>query len=263
MLTTYAPRPRRFRTARTVFALMVREMTTAYGKSALGYAWAVIEPAAAVALLSVVFAVAFHAPPLGTNFPLFYATGYLSFALYTSVSNRVAASVRFSRPLLEFPAVRAMDAVMARFALNMLTQLAVFWIVMTGIVLAFRLRLILDPGAIALALSMAGALALGVGTLNCYLFARFPGWEQVWSILNRPLFILSCILFLYDDVPGPWRELLWWNPLAHVTGEMRAGFYATYDATYVSAAYVFALALAALALGSMLLWSRLGRVLES
>lgn len=257
------PRPRRFRTARTVFALMVREMTTAYGRSAFGYLWAVFEPVAAVALLSLVFAVAFHAPPLGTNFPLFYATGYLIFTLYMSVSNCIATSVRFSRPLLEFPAVKAIDAVLARFVLNMLTQLTVFCIVMVGIILLFDLRLILLPEMIALSFVMAGALALGFGTLNCYLFTRFPGYEQIWSILNRPVFILSGILFLFDDVPGVWRDLLWWNPLIHVTGSMRAGFYATYEANYISPAYVFALSLISFAFGVLLLWKRLGRALEN
>lgn len=242
---------------------MVREMTTAYGRSVLGYLWAVIEPVAAVALLSLVFAIAFHAPPLGTNFPLFYATGYLPFMIYTSVSNRVATAVRFSRPLLEFPAVKSMDAVLARFVLNMLTQLTVFWIVMTGIALVFGLRLILTPDAIALGLAMAAVLALGVGTLNCYLFTRFPGYEQLWAIANRPLFIASGILFLLDDVPMVWRDVLWWNPLVHVIGAMRSGFFVTYDAAYVSPAYVFALGLAAFAFGALLIWRRLGAALES
>jgi len=256
------PSPRRFKTARTVFALMLREMTTAYGRSALGYLWAVIEPVAAVTLLSVVFAIAFRAPPLGSNFPLFYATGYLVFMIYASVGIKLATAIRFSRPLLEFPAVRPLDAVLARFVLNMLTQLMVFALVMAGILLVFGLRPILAPEAIALSLAMAGAFTLGIGTLNCFLFTAFPAYEQVWSILNRPLFIISGILFLHEDVPAAWRDLLWWNPLNHMIGAMRAGFYATYEASFVSPAYVFAVSLACFAAGVLLLWRHLGPTLE-
>ena len=36
---------------------------------------------------------------------------------------------------------------------------------------------------------------------------------------------------------------LWYNPLAHIIGEMRAGFYGTYQADYVSGPYVFGIGL--------------------
>jgi capsular polysaccharide transport system permease protein len=238
-------------------------MTTTYGRSAMGYLWAVIEPVAAVGLLSVVFSIAFRSPPLGSNFPLFYASGYLVFFAYTSVSNKIATAIRFSRPLLEFPAVRVLDAILARFLLNMLTQLMVFYLVMSGIILIFGLRLILVPEAIALSFAMASALALGIGTLNCFLFTAFPSYEYVWSIVNRPLFIISGVLFLFDDVPAFWRNILWWNPFAHLIGEMRAGFYGTYEASYVSPAYVFAVALICLTLGLLLIRRFLHRVMRA
>ena len=248
-----ACKPRRFKATRTVLALILREMATTHGRSPLGYLWAVIEPVAAVALLSLVLQIALSTPPLGTNFPLFYATGYLVYATYASVSNKVALAVRFSRPLLEYPAVTALDTVLARFLLNMLTQMMVFYIVLGGIVLIFDLSPILSVPSIALSFLMTAVLTLGIGTLNCYLFTAFEGFEQLWSVAMKPAFLLSGILFLYDDVPAFWRDILWYNPLIHITGEMRAGFYGTYGAPYVTPAYVFALGLGCFALGLLLL----------
>ena len=71
-----------FRFVRTILALILREMSTTYGRSAGGYIWAVLEPAAGIALLAFAFSLALRAPSLGTNFALFYATGYLPFMLY-------------------------------------------------------------------------------------------------------------------------------------------------------------------------------------
>ncbi len=62
-------------TGRAVMALILREMATSYGRSPGGYAWAVLEPLAGIALLTVVLSVAFHAPPLGSSFALFYIFG--------------------------------------------------------------------------------------------------------------------------------------------------------------------------------------------
>ena len=67
------------------------------------------------------------------------------------------------------------------------------------------------------------------------------------------MFIVSCVIFLFDTVPQPYRDWLWWNPLIHPIGLIRRGFYATYDANYVSFIYVFAVAAVTLAAGLLLL----------
>jgi capsular polysaccharide transport system permease protein len=232
---------------------MLREMATTYGRSPGGYIWALLDPIAAVALLSIVFAIAFAQPPIGNNFALFYATGYLPYMLYFDVSQKLGVAIRFSKPLLAYPSVSYIDALVSRFVLNVMTHLMVFLLVMGGIIIILDLNIILNHAAIAHALFMASALALGIGTLNCYLLSAFPLWERLWAILNRPLFILSGVLFLLDNVPEPFRSILALNPVAHVIAEMRAGFFVTYDATFVSAAYVYLWSAVTLFFGLLLL----------
>ncbi|MHC0052261.1 ABC transporter permease [Actibacterium sp. D379-3] len=234
------PRPvRRLRTARTVFALIVREMATTHGRSAGGYLWAVLEPVGGIALLTLIFSLAFSAPPLGQSFPLFYATGFLPFMMYMDLSQKLTVAIRFSKPLLFYPGVSFADALMARFVLNALTQVLVMTIVVAGIVLAFRVNVIFDFPALALGFAMAAALGLGVGTLTCLLVSLFPVWERLWAVANRPLFVVSSIFFVFESVPQPWRGWLWFNPLAHVIGQMRKGIYPTYAGDFISPLYVF------------------------
>jgi len=147
----------------------------------------------------------------------------------------------------------SLDAILARFLLTLLTQLAIFLLGMGLIHLFYGLNPILDVPAIALSLAMAAALGLGIGTLNCYLKSAFPIWEHFFAILTAPLFILSTIIFTFESVPRDWRGVLWYNPLVHVVGMMRRGFYPSYDAPYVSPLYVFGVALVTLALGLVLL----------
>ena len=240
-------------TLRTVSALILREMSVTYGRSPGGYLWAVLEPALGIFLLTFIFSLAFRAPPLGANFPLFYATGLVPFLFYSEVSNKLAQSLKFSRQLLAYPAVTFVDAIAARLVLNTLTLLMVGYLIFSGILILFDTRTVLDPAALALGYAMAIVLALGVGTMNCVLVSLFPVWGQIWSILTRPLFIISCIFFLYESVPEPWRSILWWNPLIHLVGQMRHAFYPTYDAVYVSPVYVFGLSLFLLASGLVFL----------
>lgn len=241
------------RTGRAIFALMLREMASTYGRSPGGYAWMILDPVAGVALLSVVFSLFLYSPPLGTDFPLFYASGLLPFTYYTEMTAKIGQSIRAVRPLLAYPSVTYVDALASRFLLNSLTSLVVFLLVMGGIIGLFGLRVDPDIGRILNGFGILATLALGFGTLNCFLFGAFPLWERVWNILNRPLFLVSGVFFVVDDTPQPMRGWLEANPLTHAIAEIRAGIYSTYDAPFVSNLYGYSVGLVALAAGMLLL----------
>lgn len=245
-------------TGPTVLALILREMATTYGRSPGGYLWAVVEPVAGIALLTFIFTLAFSAPPLGQNFPLFYATGFLIYTAYLNISNKITVAIRFSKPLLFYPAVRFTDPLAARFILNAMTEWVVAATVLGGIVVVFALDTGFDYLILSMAFALALGLGLGIGTLNCALVSLFPVWERVWAILNRPLFIVSTVFFIFEAVPQPFRDLLWFNPLVHVVGLARRAIYPSYDAGYVSVAYVAGLAGVTCLLGLILLarWYR-------
>lgn len=253
---------RRFASLRAIAALVLREMSTTNGRSPGGYLWAILEPAAGVALLTVIFSMAFQKPALGSNFALFYASGLVPMTFFTAISGRVGQSVAYSRQLLAYPSVTFLDAILARFLLNALTQVLVASVIFTGIFLAFDTKTIVKLPSLAAAMAMSASLALGIGTLNCFLFTKFPIWQQLWSILTRPLFIISCVFMLFDQMPAWARDWLWYNPIIHCVGMMRHGFYSTYHATYVSLAYVMAVSLVTGVFGLMLLYRHQYDLLE-
>lgn len=247
------PAPRRLATPRTITALMIREMVTSYGRSPGGYVWAVLEPVAAISLLAFAFSIAFRAPSLGNSFALFYATGYLIYMLFHDIANRTATALRFSQSLLTFAPVTWLDALLARCLLNLLTHFMVIIAVLGTMLTALDSHAIPDLPRIANALAMASALAFGTGILNAYLFMAFPAWERIWMVLTRPLFIISGVFFLFEDLPDWVQQFLWFNPIFHATGEMRHGIFPTYDASYVSSPFVYGVGMALAALGLMLL----------
>lgn len=262
-LPSYGLPPPRFQNARTITALMLREMGSTYGRSPGGYLWAILEPVAAVTLLSIGFSLIIRTPSLGTSFFLFYATGYLPFSLYGTLAGKMTSGLRASKSLLAYPRVTWMDALMARFALNLLTELTVFCIVVVGIVSFVETRAIIDLAPIIEGLVLITLLGVGVGLMNCLMIGLFPVWAQVWSVVSRPLFLASGIFFLYEDMPPLAQQILWWNPLMHAIGLIRTGFYDTYHASYVSLPYAFAVALVLIALFLVLLRRHHKKVLEN
>jgi capsular polysaccharide transport system permease protein len=250
------------RAMRTIVALIMREMATSYGRSPGGYIWAIAEPVAGIVLLTVIFSLGFHAPLIGTSFALFYASGLVPFLIYSDVSGKVSQSINFSLPLLGYPRVTLADAVLARTVLSVITQTLVCGLVFGGLLLFIGTQSRLDIALIGQSIFMAFALGFGVGTLNCFLITLFPVWQRVWSIVNRPVFLLSCIVFVFETIPLPFREWLWYNPIVHVVGMTRQGLYFSYSGEYVSAMYVYFLSLTLSVCGFFLIWRFKDRLLN-
>ena len=234
---------------RAIPALILREVATGYGRTPGGWIWAVVEPVAAIALLSYIFALAFNAPPVGQSFALFYALGYLPFMAFLDISTKLANALRFSRHLLAYPALARMDAFLALLILNSLTQLVVAAVVLIGIVLLFDTGAIWSGPKLVQVVALTILLSAGVGLLNAALFSRLPLWERLWQIAMRPMFIISGIFFVQEDLPSDIAGIAWWNPLIHITGLGRAAAIPSYGAPLASVAYVVFLALALLLLG--------------
>ncbi|MGR3617179.1 MAG: ABC transporter permease [Paracoccaceae bacterium] len=239
----YSAKSPKFRSARAILALILREMESTYGRSVGGYLWVILEPAAGIAIMSLIFGLILQAPPLGTSFPFFFATGILPFLFYTTVSTKIGQAIRFSRPLLAYPALNVADAVLARFLLNSTSQIVVMVIVLVGITGFQNLQLAIDWPELFIALAMLVSLTGAIGVLTCFLGSAFPVWTQIWAVLSRPLFILSGVLFLPENVPIAYREVFLLNPLAHVISQFRSAFYPTYHAQNVDPIYVFLLSL--------------------
>lgn len=240
---------------RTITALILREMSTTYGRSPGGYIWAILEPALGLAALTAIFSIGFRSPPLGDNFAIFYASGLLPFVLTMSTSTKVQQSINFSRQLLTYPRVTFLDALLARLILNVLTQLMVSALIFTVILSFSETRTVLRLGTLVNAYAMASAIGFGVGTLNAVLISRNEVWSSVWSVITRPLFLISGIIFLPDHVPEPYSSWMTWNPLIHVTGETRRSFFYSYTGDYVDPLYAYGVALACTVAGLVLLRS--------
>lgn len=261
-MTASRPRAVRFQFARVLAALILREMSTRYGRSWGGYFWAFAEPLGAIALLTLAFSQMMRTPPIGSSFALFYATGYMAFHVYVDISNAVSNAVQVNRKLLRYPAVTPLDAILARFILSLMTQLVIMALMLGAIIMIEDVSVNLDLAAIFTAITTAALLGLGVGILNCVLFVFVPAWHNVWTVINRPLFIVSGIFYLIEDLPDHLRELIWFNPLTHPVGLMRAGFYGTYSAAFASPSYVLILGSGLLLIGLFLLRRHRSRIVE-
>ncbi|MGV1948267.1 MULTISPECIES: ABC transporter permease [unclassified Agrobacterium] len=247
---------------RVVGALLVREMSTRFGSKPGGYIWAIIDPAGHIAFMSLIFMAITHTPALGKSFPLFFATGYLAFQFYAAMASFLNGAIKANRTLLSYPNVAPIDTVAARYILQAGTTSVVSFCVLGVILLTVDQPVYLNWPAIIEAAFAATMLGLGTGIFNNVAALRFPLYEQVFNIINRPMFLISGVFFLPDALPGPIRDIVLLNPLVHVVMLFRKGFYPEYRAEMMNMTYLYSFALSILFMG-LLLFTRSASVLRS
>jgi capsular polysaccharide transport system permease protein len=248
---------------RILAALILRETASRFGRSWGGYLWAVAEPVATIAVLSLAFSMFVRTPPLGRSFELFYATGLLPFALYAAIASAGITTLQANKGLLIHPAISVFDVLLARTLLEIITHAAIAALVLPGLVVLVRVDLAFSPAPLAAAMLSAAALGFGVGLCNALLVGFFPTWRQVWAVLNRPMFLASGILFLPTGVPASLAPLVQANPLSHVVALMRGAFYGPEPARFAEPAYPALLSLACIAAAGGLLARHQGRLIHA
>ena len=252
-------------TIRVISALILREMSATYGKSMLGYLWAIFQPIGSIAMFTLVISIGLRIkhPGIGTSFILFYASGFFPYSLAMDTAKKVSRTINYSKALLKYPTVTYVDAIFARIILNTITSVVVYIIIFTGIIAVFSLDVSLNFEAMLSAIWLSLLFGAALGTLNCFLFYQFPAWSNLWAILTRPLFLLSTIIYSFEQVPSQFQHFLTFNPLIHMVGLMRRGIYVTYDANYVSELYIVLLSLPILSIGLLLIRKFYKRMLYS
>lgn len=224
---------------RTIFALLLREARIRHGRSRLGYAWAVIEPFAIVAMITLFFSGLAGSRSIDMALPVFVAIGVVSFQYFRHTSAFIGLSFEANRPLFNYPNVHELDAALARLLLDSITSIVIAALVMVFLILAFDAALPAHPQVILLSYAGLGLLAFGVGLNVAALQRVFMTAHHVYGMVMAPSFFLSAVLYSLEGVPPGFRDLLVWNPIAHGIEGMRLGYYPAYHARHVDLAYLY------------------------
>ena len=118
---------------RVIGALILRDTRTRFGRSQLGYLWAIAEPLSYVAFMAALFAALSRHPPFGNDTALFFASGILPFTVFATLSRSVSGAIEANRALLTYPIVKPVDTLVARGVLEFATSIIVMIVMFGGI----------------------------------------------------------------------------------------------------------------------------------
>lgn len=240
---------------RVFWALFIRELKTRFGSWRLGYAWAILEPLAHVAVFMVLFSIGRRGAPPGMPFPLFLLTGILPFFAFRHTLNVSMQAIDSNAGLFNFHRVKPYDAVLVRTFLECFISFLVLCVL--GTVFHFYLGArvnIENIPAYLFTLLLFYLFSLGIGSCAAVLGYMFPETKKMLPLISRPLYFLSGIFFVARDLPENFQKILFYNPVFHAIELQRTYFFTTYETPGGSFLYLGIWTIVTNALGLALFW---------
>jgi lipopolysaccharide transport system permease protein len=203
-----------------LFFLIWRDVKVRYKQTALGVAWAVLQPLLAMFVFSLFFGRLARMPSDGFPYPVFNLAGLVPWTFFAFGLNEAATSVVGSRnlitkvyfPRLAIPLATVLAGLVDFAIAFVLLLLVMAWYgIVPGLEALFVIPLVL----------LAFVTALGVGLWLAALNVQYRDVRYVLPFLTQLWLFATPIVYPSSLVPAPWRPLFGLNPMVGVVDGFR------------------------------------------
>jgi capsular polysaccharide transport system permease protein len=237
---------------RVISALMIRELTTRYGRENIGFLWVMVEPLLFAGLVSVFWTFMKGPEEHGVNIVAFIVTGYLPLTLFRHSVGRAVKVFSVNGSLMYHRQIKVLDFIFVRFLIEMIGGMMAYLFV--GIVLVYfgYFPIPSDYG-----LLVAGWLLYSFFTLSlCFMIAPLSEIsetvEKLIPVTTYIMIPLSGTFNMVSWLTPEAREVLLWSPPVNAMEMMRAGVFGDSVHAYYYAAVPIVFSLVCTALGLFL-----------
>jgi ABC-type polysaccharide/polyol phosphate export permease len=223
---------------RVIWALILREIITRYGRHNIGFLWLFVEPMLFTLGVAGLWTIAgLHH---GSDLPIiaFALTGYSTVLLWRNMPNRCVGSVMPNSALMYHRNVRIIDIFLSRVALEGIGATMSF----VTLSMIFIFLEWMEPPEDALKVVWAWLLTGWFGAAFAMLLGAWSEKSEIIEKLWHPaaylLFPLSGAAYLVDALPKDFQDAVLWLPMVHGTEMVREGYFgskivAHYDVGYL------------------------------
>ncbi|WP_269515459.1 ABC transporter permease [Brevundimonas subvibrioides] len=220
------------RQTRIISALMIREMTTRYGRDGLGFAWIVLEPMSFCVGVLVLWSLT--KPPFehGIRLQAFSLTGYMCIILLRHMISYSFTAIQANVGLMHHRQVKPLHILISRNLLELGGTTATFVLVYFAL---YALGLIEVPANLLLAYCgwlMMAWVSVGLALLMTGLAIRFEPVERIVGLLTYVLIPLSGAFFMVSWLPPRAQEIILYLPFPHAVEMLRAGVFGPFVETH-------------------------------
>jgi lipopolysaccharide transport system permease protein len=203
-----------------LYFLVWRDIKVRYKQTALGAAWAIIQPVMTMVVFSVFFGRLAKVPSDGIPYPVFAFAALLPWQLFafslTESSNSLVGSQNLITKVYFPRLVIPLASVLAG-----IVDFAIAFVVLLGLMLYYGIRPTAAVAWLPLFVLLALATALSVGLWFSALNVKYRDVRYTIPFLTQFWMFATPVAYSSSLVPQPWRAWFGLNPMAGVVEAFR------------------------------------------
>lgn len=246
--------------ARVIYALLLREIITRYGRHGLGVIWLMLEPMIFTTGVALIWnAMRLHSI---SSVPIvaFAITGYSSVLIWRNSTFRASKALEPNLALMYHRNVKALDIYVSRIVLE--------WVGTTASILMLTFVFVslgymdwpADPLWAIFGWLLLAWFSLGLGLVVGALSERSEAFERVWHVATYLMFPASGAVFMVDWLPKPTQEAALWIPMVHAVEMIRHGYFGEVAVTHENPLYLIGVSMFLMLVGLALVKDVAARV---
>jgi ABC-2 type transport system permease protein/capsular polysaccharide transport system permease protein len=224
---------------RVIWALLLREILTRYGRHNIGFLWLFVEPM--IFTLAVTALWTASESVHGSDLPIvaFAITGYSSVLLWRNMPSRAIGALTPNLSLLYHRNVRPIDIYVSRLLLEVAGATMSFVFLVVFFAFLGWLEPPEDVLQIVFGWLMLAWFGFGLAFFFGALSERYEVIEKLWHPMSYILFPLSGAAFLVNALPSEAQKYILLLPMVHGVEYVREGYFgsqmiAHYDMGYMA-----------------------------
>ena len=207
-----------------LFFLTWRDVKVRYKQTALGAAWAILQPLFMMLIFTIFFGRLAGVASAGIPYPLFALAGLVPWTFFANAITASGNSLVGSANLITkvyFPRLIVPAAAMLAGLVDFLLAFGLLVILMFYYRVEITIQILFLPVLILL----TALFSLGVGTWMSALNVKYRDVRFALPFLIQLWLFVSSVIVPSSAVPEKWRWLLWFNPMSGIIEGYRSALF--------------------------------------
>jgi len=241
---------------RIIWALIMRESATRYGRDNLGFLWVIAEPLFFAIGVSIMWSLIKGPVEHGMRVVPFVITGYMPLVLFRNTIGHVLHAFSANSGLLYHRQITPLHLYIGRFCMEAIGATCGFALIVMVLLLLGLMdppKNLMDVGLIFVGWFLLAWITFGLAMIMAALAQLFEFVERIAQIITYLMLPLSGTFYMASWLPAKGRDAILHLPFLHCWEIIRSGFFGEFITVYYNVPYVIAWAVGFTLLGLILL----------
>lgn len=237
---------------RVIKALMLRELTTRFGRENIGFLWIMVEPLLFALLVGILWRAMKGPLEYGVDIVAFVVTGYIPLVFFRSTVTRAVSSFTANGSLMYHRQIKVLDLILVRFLIEMIGHTMAYFVIAVALGVLNIFPWPHDIGMLILGWLYYSMFTFALALVVAPLSEMSEVLEKIVPVSTYLMIPFSGAFYTVGALYPSAAELVLLSPPVHGMEMMRYGVFGSSIDPHYDYLYPFTICLPCIALGLLL-----------